>query len=93
MVTKKQKAEAVFNDLVNDGAGTPEEFVLKVMRGKVAPSGRLTKAMRWRFDAALALLPYRLPRLNSIDATNRNVTQSHEEWLKSMEGEDDDGQA
>lgn len=86
MVTKKQQAAADFGSLVNDGGDTPEAFVLKVMRNKI----KLTKANRQRYDAACVLLPYRLPRLNSIDATNRNVEMTHEQWIKSLEGSDDD---
>lgn len=86
MANRKQKAELAFNDLVNDGQDTPEAFVLKVMRNKI----KLTKANRQRYDAACVLLPYRLPRLNSIDATNRNVGMTHDEWIRSLEGGDHD---
>jgi hypothetical protein len=84
MVTRKQKAEMAFNELVQDGQDTPESYVLKVMRGKV----KLTRNSRDRYAAALALLPYRLPRLNSIDAQTRNVGMTHEQWIKSIEDED-----
>lgn len=83
MATKKQQAEAAFNELVTEGGDTPEAYVLKVMRGKV----KMTKNTRARYDAALALLPYRLPRLNSIDATNRNVGMTHEQWIASLDQE------
>lgn len=80
MTTKKQKNELAFNDMCADGL-TPEQYVLEVMRGR----RKLNKANRHRYDAAVALLPYRLPRLNSIDATTRNVALSHDEWIKQME--------
>jgi hypothetical protein len=83
MVTKKQQAQADFNTLVTDGGDTPEAFVLKVMRTRGTKA--MSKGMRQRFEAACVLLPYRLPRLNSIDATNRNVGMTHEEWIKSLE--------
>lgn len=83
MVTKKQKAAITFNSLIDDGGDTPEAFVLKVMRNKI----KLTKLNRQRYEAACVLLPYRLPRLNSIDATNRNVDMTHEDWIKSLEEE------
>jgi hypothetical protein len=95
MVTKKQRNEMAFNELITDGGETPEGLILKVMRGKYGDGkGKgMTKAQRQRYEAALALLPYRLPRLNSIDAVNRNVAMTHEEWIKSLDGEgneDDD---
>lgn len=84
MATRKQKlaAEAEFADLANAGV-TPEAFILKVMRGTV----KITRNNKDRYNAALALLPYRLPRLNSVDATTRNVGLTHDEWIKQMEGE------
>lgn len=83
MATRKQVAEAAFNDLVNDGQATPEGYVLDVMRGKRA----VNRKNKHRYEAAIALLPYRLPRLNSIDATTKNVSLTHEEWIAQMEGE------
>lgn len=81
-ISKKQKAEMAFSELCGDGI-TPEEFVLKVMRGVIKlKNGRDQN----RYSAAIALLPYRLPRLNSIDATTRNVEMSHDQWIKEMEG-------
>lgn len=38
-----------------------------------------------KFKAAALLLPYRVPQLNRVDAVNRNVEMSHEEWIKSLE--------
>ena len=87
----REEAAATFTALCNNGE-TPEAVVLRVMRG--APSiplpdddtARANAVVTDRqYEAAKALLPYRLPRLNAIDATNKNVDLTHEQWLAEME--------
>ena len=89
----RAEAAATFTALCNEG-DTPEAVVLRVMRG--APSLPLPDDTEERaaaivtdrqYEAAKALLPYRLPRLNAIDATTKNVDLTHEQWLADMERE------
>lgn len=88
---KDRKAnELTFNSLFSDGSETPESIMVRVMHGQTTimhkgKRRRITKDMQ---QAASMLLPYRLPRLNSIDATTRNVDMTHEEWIASMADED-----
>jgi hypothetical protein len=96
MATKKdietRKAnEQTFAGLFKDGAETPESIVSKVMWGQttimhLGKRRRITKEMQ---NAAMALLPYRLPRLNAIDATTRTVEMTQDEWVKSLAEEDE----
>lgn len=81
--TKKQRQQA-FAEAVQEGVA-PENYVLDVMRGKRKV---VSKQQQVQYNAALALLPYRLPRLNNIDATQKNVDMSHEEFIKAMADED-----
>lgn len=86
-------AQETFNALCQEGE-TPEAIVLKVMRGcRALPYGPNETASNEvvtdrQYEAAKALLPFRLPRLNSVDATTKNVTLSHEQWLEALDGED-----
>jgi hypothetical protein len=90
-IAERKEAEKTFHTLFKDGAETPESIMVKVMHGQttIMHNGkrkRITKEMQ---NAASMLLPYRLPRLNAIDAVQRNVDMTHEEWLESL----DDGAA
>lgn len=92
MATKAQMEERKANEqtfvgLFRNGEETPESIVARVMWGQTTimhkgKQRRITKEMR---DAAMALLPYRLPRLNSIDANVKNVDMTHEEWINQMD--------
>lgn len=90
MATKKDN-ERTFAGLFNDGEETPEGLIVKVMRGQanITRKGKEQRITKEMVNAAMALLPYRLPRLNSIDAQVRNVEMSHEDWLESMKGGED----
>lgn len=65
---------------------TPEAFIAEVMQGKRRLQGARQKE---QYDAAKTLLPYRLPRLNAIDAVNRNVDMSHEDFIKGLEEDEE----
>lgn len=90
MATKKEN-EQTFAGLFNDGEETPEGLMVKVMRGQesIMRKGRQQRITKNMVSAAMALLPYRLPRLNSVDATVKHVEITHEEWLKQMDGGDE----
>lgn len=60
---------------------SPEVFVLQVAQGKRAIKTKKDKEM---YEAAKLLLPYRLPRLNNIDAVNKNVDMTHEDFIKQQ---------
>lgn len=78
-----------FESAVADGIA-PEVFVLQIAQGKRQIK---TKKDREAYEAAKLLLPYRLPRLNNIDATNKNVDLSHEEFIKQQMEEEGQGNA
>jgi hypothetical protein len=90
-ITKsKKEAEQSFHEALQDGE-TPEGLIIKVMRGDTKLGNRKITALM--VQAARDLLPYRLPKLNAIDAQVKNVELTHEQWLAQLEDEDqaDDG--
>lgn len=95
--TTKKEAEQDFHAILADGGPTPEQIMIAVMRGEKTikngnPKGghpyTITEKM---IAAAEKLLPYRLPKLNAVDQVNRNVAMSHEDWIKSLDGDEDEG--
>lgn len=66
---------------------TPEEIVVKVMWG----DGDNSITDR-QLEAAKMLLPYRLPKLNNVDAHVATTEMSHEDWINSIAGDDDEGE-
>lgn len=91
MTTRQEKkaAEQTFHELFKTQPETPESLLVKVMLGQktIVVDGRQRDITREMKDAAALLLPYRLPRLNSIDATTTTVEMSHDEWIKSLDSE------
>lgn len=84
--TDKTEREKRFHEQITDGGLTPEGLILDVMRDEKA------KYTERQYQAAKDLLPYRLPRLNSIDAVSANVNVTQDEWVKLMaEGTEEDG--
>lgn len=96
MASKKEREERdanekTFHGLFRNGEETPESIVSKVMWGQETimhrgKQQRITKAM---VGAAFALLPYRLPRLNSVDAQVKNVSMTQEEWIRMIDDKED----
>ena len=85
--TKDRKAnEITFNSLFTDGSETPESIMVRVMHGQttIMHNGKRRRITKQMQQAASMLLPYRLPRLNAVDAVTRNVDMTHEEWIASM---------
>lgn len=80
----KKQAQKKFEQLVGDGLA-PEVMLLEVAQGKRKIK---TKDQREQYEAAKLLLPYRLPRLNNIDAVNKNVDMSHEDFIKNLNDEE-----
>ena len=85
---EKEENEQTFAAMFRDGEETPESVMVKVMRGQksIMRRGKQQRITKEMVRAAEVLLPYRLPRLNSIDAQVKNVDMTHEEWLKIIEG-------
>lgn len=79
----RKAAAKKFEEMLGDGL-SPEAFILEVAQGKREIK---TKKHREMYEAAKLLLPYRLPKLNNIDATNKNVDLSHEEFIKGLQEE------
>lgn len=84
--TKKKANHRKFEEMMEDGI-TPEALIAEVMQGKRKLSGARQKE---QFEAAKVLLPYRMPKLNNIDAINRNIDMSHEDFIKALEAEEDE---
>lgn len=88
----RKEAEKTFHSLFSDGSETPESMMVRIMHGQTTimhngKQRRITKEMQ---NAASLLLPYRLPRLNSIDAVQRNIEMTHEDWIREI---DENGEA
>lgn len=81
-----------FQQLCEDGI-TPEALLLEIMRGKefVSINGRKKKVTAQMYDAACRLMPYRLPRLNSIDAHVKTVDLTQEEWVAQLDRDQQQG--
>lgn len=84
---EKEENEQTFAAMFRDGEETPESVIVKVMRGQksIMRRGKQQRITKEMVRAAEVLLPYRLPRLNSIDAQVKNVDMTHEEWLRIIE--------
>lgn len=80
----KKQALVKFEQAISDGLA-PEVFILQVAQGTREIK---TKKQREMYEAAKILLPFRLPRLNNIDAVNKNVDLSHEDFIKQQMEED-----
>lgn len=65
---------------------TGEQFLRGVLNGKYKTRQKNFGA---KMEAAKALLPYEKPRLNAVDATVRNVEMTHEEWIASLDQQED----
>jgi hypothetical protein len=69
---------------------SPEGLLIQVMRGRTMVrdvKGRRIKVTDRMIDAAKALMPYRLPKLNAIDARIKHVELTHEDWIRDIDGE------
>lgn len=91
---KKKEAEKGFHALLADGGPTPEAIMIATMRGEDTvnngkATGRPVKITPKMIEAAEKLLPYRLPRLNSVDAVQRNVEMTHEDWIASLDEDEE----
>lgn len=98
---KKKAAESGFHTVLADGGPTPESIMIAVMRGEGTirvpklvdgkdPGGAPYKITEKMIEAAKQLLPYRLPKLNAVDQVNRNVEMTHEDWINSIDNEEED---
>ncbi|HKY45622.1 MAG TPA: hypothetical protein VJM50_21210 [Pyrinomonadaceae bacterium] len=95
MATKKEieeraENERTFSGLFKNGEETPESIMAKVMWGQdtIMHRGKQQRITKSMVTAAQALLPYRLPRLNSIDAVQVNVDVTQDEWAKMLADEE-----
>lgn len=93
MTDTRQKAEKDLHRILQEGGVTPEELLVKVMYGQetVTVNGKTKKITATMIAVARDFLPYRLPKLNSIDAQIKNVNMTTEEWLKAMDEEESQG--
>lgn len=88
-ITKsKREAEEGFHEaLAKEGKISPENLMIAVMNGEssIVVDGKTRKITKTMIEAAQQLIPYRLPKLNSIDAVQRNVEMTHEDWINELE--------
>lgn len=98
---KKKAAESGFHTVLADGGPTPESIMIAVMRGEDTVrkatirdgkdvGGAPYKITEKMIDAAKQLLPYRLPKLNAVDQVNRNVEMTHEDWINSLDDDEEE---
>ncbi len=84
---RKKEATGNFASLF-DGAKnhpTPEELVVKVMWGETGDNSVTDRQL----EAAKTLLPYRLPKLQNVEAHVATEEMSHEEWIASLDLDED----
>ena len=87
MMTDQKTTETSFHGTFGTGEDkvlAPELYIASIIADP-------TQYDEKKFKAAALLLPYRVPQLNRVDAVNRNVEMTHEDWIKSLE--DDPGPA
>ena len=83
---RKKEAAASFASMFDgEDKPSPEEVVVRVMHG--VGNNEITDR---QLEAAKVLLPYRLPKLQTVEAHVATEDMSHEEWINSLEGEDDE---
>jgi len=83
---RKKEAASTFAGMF-DGTPekpTPEELVVRVMHG----DGDNTVTDR-QLEAAKLLLPYRLPKLATVEAHVATTEMSHEDWIASLDEDED----
>lgn len=80
---KQRSGAASFRGALNDGGDKPSIRLLKRMR-----DAELDEKLR--DELAIRLLPFELPRLNSIEAEVQTTARTHEEWLTDLESGDED---
>lgn len=87
LTAKKKEAMESFAELFDgsDDKPTPEKIVVDVMHGK----GDNTITER-QFEAAKVLLPYRLPKLNNVEAHVATEAMTAEEWINTIDEMDED---
>ena len=93
--TTKKQAESGFHSILADGGPTPEAIMIAVMRGETTvangkATGRPVTITAKMVDAAKTLLAYRLPKLNAVDQVSRNVEMTHEDWINSIDNEEEE---
>ena len=88
---QKAEAQKQFNELLQDRNVSPELVLVAVMSGQteIKVGSKAVKITDKMIEAAKTLLPHRLPRLNAIDADVRNVDMTHEEWLASLDDDEE----
>lgn len=80
-MTDQKQTETSFHGLFGQGEDkitAPETYIATIISDP-------TQYDEKKFKAAALLLPYRVPQLNRVDAVNRNVEMTHEEWIKQLE--------
>lgn len=83
---RKKEAAGNFASMFDgEDKPTPEELVVRVMHGE--GDNKITDR---QLEAAKLLLPYRLPKLQNVEAHVATEEMSHEEWVARIDDEDDD---
>jgi hypothetical protein len=88
---KRDDAEKTLNSIFSkDEMVTPEELIAKVIQGDthIHKKGEQRRISKQMIEAAKIMLPYRLPRLNAVDADVRNTDVPHEQWVEKLAADD-----
>lgn len=80
---KKAKNREDFRKEMEKRGTTPQGYLLDVLTGKEEYDEN-------KYQAAKDLLPYVMPKLQSIEAENVNINMSHEEALKQLQDAEGD---
>ena len=80
-INKRTKAGRAFQAWLDQGKKAPMQFLLEVMDDP-------THDWATRIDAAKAAAPYCHPKLAAHVVKTVDGTQSHEDWLRSVQGID-----
>jgi len=85
---RKKEASSTFSAMFDgsEDRPSPEELVVRVMHGKDG-NNAITER---QFEAAKLLLPYRLPKLATVEAHVATEELSHEDWVASLDDDDDE---
>ena len=81
---KKEAATTFAGMFEGKDKPTPEQLVVDVMHG--AGDNKITDR---QLEAAKTLLPYRLPKLQNVEAHVATTEMSHEDWINSLEEDED----
>ncbi len=83
---RKREAAASFAGMFDgDEKPSPEQVIVDVMHGTEKGKAYTDR----QIEAAKLLVPYRLPKLANVEAHVATTEMSHEDWIATLDGEDE----